>query len=542
MVDSVADQRNKVLKFILRSVMAKKSRIFGYVGVGTVLYLSSVGLIATSVYLISRAALRPQILTLGILIAGTRYFALSRSVSRYLERLISHSVVLGGASRLRVAIFRALTPLFPQEASRLSSGEVLGKVSASVEDVQDLLLRLVGPLVLLIATAILVLLFGLAVQPLAGVVIFAGMAVFAVSGALVLAGSGVEFASEENSARLEFAKRGADVLRANEEFFLAGTLDSQLEVLGGFSAAMEVQGSRKLQRSANRSGMAAFVAQLIFVATVFLSIRAVDAHSMGAIMVGVMPMVAQVGFEAVQSVVAGSAAAPWYLKSMEDLPIDTASEPPPEQTHVGLALEIRFVRTVITRGLTAIGPLEFCIPAGSKCAIVGVSGVGKTTVAFAMLGYVQPSSGRVDLNGPDGPEGWLEAEIGYMPEKPSVLESTLRSNLAIANPSATDSEMAKALETVSLSHLLDHPEGLDRLLEGFGTQLSGGERQRLAMARLLLAGFGTVILDEPTASLDRDSADAVMGAVMEAFSGKTIIVITHERTLLGAFDQVIELL
>ncbi|TAN30106.1 MAG: ATP-binding cassette domain-containing protein [Actinomycetota bacterium] len=128
-----------------------------------------------------------------------------------------------------------------------------------------------------------------------------------------------------------------------------------------------------------------------------------------------------------------------------------------------------------------------------------------------------------------------------VPEDPAVLESLLRSNPAIAKGHSSDSEMIASLEKVSLACLLHRPTGLGQLLGGFGAQFSGGKRQRLALARFLLAGFGTVILDELTASLDRDTSAEVMVAVFAAFSDKQVVVITHSSALLGLFDQVITL-
>lgn len=541
MVDTASARRNMLLRFMFGSLLANKRRLAGYLSAGTLLYASSIGLIATSVYLISRASLRPPILTLGVLIAGTRYFALSRSVSRYFERLISHSVVLGSLSRLRIAVFRSLVPSFPQEASQLSSGEMLDKVSSSMDDVQNLFIRLVGPLVLLAATAVLVLLFGLAIQPQAGVAIFLAMAIFAVAGVAALGGGGLQAARQEHSARIEFEKDGADLLRANEELFLCGTLGTGLARLAELTAKVEDHDRKRLERAADYGGIAALAAQVTFVATCYLSVRAIGQHQMPALLIAVMPMVAQAAFESVQSVVVGTAACPWHLRSMEALPFDPAAEPGAVTAPSGQALEIRFSEVVLVRSAVAtVGPLSLRIPAGSKCAIVGESGSGKTSVAYAMLGYIRPASGDISRIAQSGATGASPADIGYLPENPVVLESSLRSNLAVACPIADDARLADSLNKVSLDYLLQRPGGLDQLLGGYGTQLSGGERQRLGLARLILAGFGTIILDEPTASLDHDTSIRVMDAVLELSNAKTVIVITHDRTLLGPFDQVIE--
>lgn len=532
-----------MIAFVARTVSAKRARLIGYAGTGTVLYASSIGLMATSVYLISRAALRPEILTLGILIAGTRYFAISRSVARYFERILSHSAVLGSLSHVRITVLRTLVPRFPQEESRFSSGEMLGKISTSMDDVQNFFLRLVGPLILLASTMLLVLFLGLAVQPLAAALIVAVMGVFGVAGARAARGAGMRLASSEQLARRRLQKSGGDLIRANEELFLAGTLESGLGNLAELSDSLESLGRRKLLRSANRTGAANLAGQLTFAAATFISILATRSLSLDPLMVAVMPMVAMAAFESVQTVAASASMAPWYLESAQELPIDPAAKATVETVPSDVALDITFSQVVISRGAgTTIGPLSFHVPSGSKCAIVGESGAGKTSVAYVILGYLRPASGDVRLAAADGRfASRLETEIGYVPENPAVLQSSLRSNLALSNPQATERQMAQALEMVSLEHLLTLKGGLDQILGGFATQLSGGERQRLALARLLLADFGTVILDEPTASLDKETALAVMKTTFEVFSGKTVLVITHQQALFGPFDQTIDL-
>lgn len=533
---------NDALGLILRAVLEKRPRLAGYVTVGTLYYASAIGLMATSVYLVTRASLKPAILTLGILIAGTRYFAISRSLSRYLERLLSHSLVIGTLVSLRIAVFRALIPLFPQNASTLSSGEALGKISRSIEDAESLLLRVVAPAVLLLGTAVLVLIVGFYIEPSAGLLVFLLMVAFALSTAFAVAGFGIDKASRDYESRVAFEKDGSDLLRGSEELFLMGVLRSKLENLQEISEEMEENNKGRLRRNSNRTGMAGLTAQFAFVATTFLSLRAATAGDLGVLAVAVMPMVAQASFEAVQTVAMGASAAPWYLRSVRELPVGSTMEPELKSEHYGIAPGIRFSDVVLSPSeVSVLGPFRFQITPGSRCAIVGESGSGKTSIAYAMLGYIQPEFGAVSFFGSDSWCGSLRPDIGYMPENPAVLESSLRSNLAIADPNAGDDEMVSALRSVSLDYLAARHGGLDQVLGAFGTELSGGERQRLALARLVLADFSAVVLDEPTASLDRATAVEVMTSVFQAFLGKTVVVITHDRELLELFDQVIEI-
>ena len=521
-----------------RSIAEKPGLLAGYLGSGVLLYASSIGLVATAIYLITRASQRPAILTLGVLMAGTRYFAISRAGARYLERILSHSLVLSSLSRVRVMVFRALLPRFPQEASELSSGELLGSLTRSIDDLQDLFIRLVAPIALAIATAILALALGSFIELWSGILAFALIGLFAIGGAAVLAGAGGKAAAGEEAARADLERKGGDLLRARDELFLLGTLDEHLAEVEKASLRLEERASARLARQARLTMLANLAAQSAFAASTWFALNAIEAHRMRAVLVGIMPLAAQAAFEAVAVLAAGTALGPAQLHSVSRLPLAEieAQEAPVRGSPV---LGFTFDQVVVRRSPErALGPFSFTIPPGRATALVGASGSGKTSLAYAALGYLSPASGRIDLLGADAAGPW--PRIGFVPENPAVLETTIRSNLALANPGATEAEMREALSSSALGHLLEG-RGLDTMLGPGGRELSGGERERLAIARLLLAGYSTVILDEPTASLDPSTAEGVLATLLGAFRGETLVVITHQEYLLPHFEMVIRL-
>ena len=538
----MSNSPNLQLRIVAQAIRAQKSRLASYAGVGTLLYGSSVGLLATSMYLLARASQRPLTVALAELIALTRIFALSRSVSRYLERLISHSIVLRSLAEFRISIFHTLVRQFPQQASELSSGKLLGRITSSIDDIQDLFLRLVGPLVLMSLTALLMLLIGLSILPVAGVLVSVLIMGYAISGAAALRGSGLSKAANERNVRELFEKTASDVMHASDELFLLGVLDDQLQLTSQLSRSMESHGMQKINRLANKSAIANAGAQFALMATLYLSIVAISHRQMAALLVAVMPMAAQAAFEAVHASVSGAALAPWYLNSVSSIPVSEVSQSKTITKRTLAPLEIRFEDVEIQRGEnTRIGPKNFVVPGQSRFAILGESGSGKTSIAFAMLGYIKPLQGQIRYLRDTNASNDSGSDIGYVPENPAVLQTSLRGNLQIAADGLTDGEMTEALRAVKLEYLLSRPDGLDQHLGPTGMILSGGERQRLALARVLLASFGTVILDEPSASLDEVTGTSVLKAVLSGFQNKTVIVITHHRSLLANFDYKLEL-
>lgn len=195
---------------------------------------------------------------------------------------------------------------------------------------------------------------------------------------------------------------------------------------------------------------------------------------------------------------------------------------------------------ITIRGLTArwradgpavLNDIDLEVPAGARIAVTGPSGSGKTTLAMVLLRFLEPADGEVmiggtDIRALDGEQ--VRSVIGLCAQDAHIFASTLRENLRIARPDATDDELAEALHRASLlDWVRTLPEGLDTRVGERGAQLSGGQRQRLALARVLLADFPVVIFDEPAEHLDEQTAEALTRDLLTATEGRTVILITH---------------
>lgn len=215
----------------------------------------------------------------------------------------------------------------------------------------------------------------------------------------------------------------------------------------------------------------------------------------------------------------------------------------PSADKVSLA-SLEDVAVLDTRGgETVLHDINFEIPAGSTVALVGSSGAGKSTIASLLSRLYDVDSGSVELAGTDIRElklDSLRATVSMVTQDGHLFHETIRANLTLANPEATDAEIWQALERARLKDTISAlPEGLDTVVGERGYRLSGGERQRMTIARLLLAAPQVVILDEATAALDSSNEAAVQAALGEALANRTALVIAHRLSTIRSADQIL---
>jgi ABC-type multidrug transport system fused ATPase/permease subunit len=182
---------------------------------------------------------------------------------------------------------------------------------------------------------------------------------------------------------------------------------------------------------------------------------------------------------------------------------------------------------------------------GKRVALVGPSGAGKTTVTNLLLRFLDPVEGRMTIAGRDARE-YRQADVrrtfALAGQEAHLFSSTIRENLRLARPEASDAELHGALRRARLGEwVASLPDGLDTLVGEEGNAVSGGQRQRLVLARALLADAPVLVLDEPTAHLDPSTATALMDDVLDATADKTVLLITHRPEGLERMDEIVAL-
>jgi ABC-type transport system involved in cytochrome bd biosynthesis fused ATPase/permease subunit len=207
---------------------------------------------------------------------------------------------------------------------------------------------------------------------------------------------------------------------------------------------------------------------------------------------------------------------------------------------------LRLERVTVRSGSAAVfSDVDLELPPGSRTALVGPSGAGKTSLAHLLLGFRQPDAGRVLVDGVPLPlldaRSW-RARVAHVPERPWLLPGSVADNVRLGRPDATDAEVERALDRAqALGFVRELPEGLRTPLGEDAARLSGGERLRLAIARAFLKDAGIVLLDEPTAHLDAGSEAEVLAALDALAEGRTLLTITHRAAPLLLHDRVVRL-
>lgn len=515
---------------------------------------SGVGLMGTSAWLLSKAALHPSIAALQVAIVGVRGFGVSRATFRYLERLSSHDVTLRLLARLRVTLFRALVPLAPARLLSHRGGDLLGRVIEDVSTLESLYVRILGPSLAAIAVAALVALFlgsfsgGLALAAVLGLATGGILAPRLSSRLGEAPGRRLVALRGEIAARLVDGVRGtADLLAFGRE----GDYASGMAALGREAAAEQARFARA---SALGSSLAVLAADLTTVAVLALGIGALQAGRLDGVELATVALLTLASFEAVAPLPLA-----WHgLGAMREASrrlFDLVDSPPSvtEKSHAAPApvagaplVEVRDLRfTYPGEPRPALDGVSLRLEPGRRIAIVGPSGSGKSTLAHLLLRFWESPPGSILLEGRElgeWPSDDARARVAFAAQRAHVFTGTLRENLRLARPEATDAELREVLRAVRLDALVERlPEGLDAWVGEAGQRLSGGERQRLALARALLRAAPLLLLDEPTAHLDALTEREVLAEILRAGEGRATLLVTHRLVSLDAFDEVLVL-
>ncbi|WP_431679760.1 thiol reductant ABC exporter subunit CydD [Kitasatospora sp. KL5] len=529
-----------------------RPRLAAAVLLGTLALGCAVALLGTSGWLISRASQMPPVLHLMVAVTAVRAFGIGRSVFRYAERLVSHDAVLKALAGVRVAVYRRLERLAPTGLPAYRRGDLLARLVADVDAVQDhhLRWRLPAAVAVLVSAGSAAAL-GL-LLPAAGAVLAAG---------LLLAGAAVPALAALISGRAErrqAAARGAltasvvDTLTGTAELTVAGALPGRLAAVRRADADLTGLAARSAAGAALGAGLTALVTGLTVVLSAAAGVYGVATGALPGVCLAVVVLTPLAAFEAV----AGMPTAVRFRERSRTARarLDEVLAAPEPVTEPADPRPLPADPLPVTvRGLTARWPgqqtdalhgIDLDLAPGRRIAVVGPSGSGKTTLAHALLRFLDQSAGSITL-GPDAVDTRaltgedVRRVVGLCAQDAHVFDSSLRENLRLARPDADEAALRDALAAARLLPWVDTlPDGLDTMVGEHGARLSGGQRQRLALARALLADFPVLILDEPAEHLDLPTADALTADLLAATAGRTTLLITHR--LAGLDDTTVD--
>jgi ATP-binding cassette, subfamily C, bacterial CydC len=541
------------LRALLRLVPVPRRRLAWATLLGALTVIFGVGLMATAGYLISRAAERPPILSLMVAIVAVQFFGISRPVVRYLERLASHDMTLRVLGRLRARFFERIEPLAPAQLDGYRRGDLLSRMVADVDALQNLYLRgLEPPLVALLAGGVSV---GVAsaVLPAAGVALAAGLlaggiAVPAVAGVL-----GARAGRRQAAARGQLAAELVELTGAAPELVAFGLEHDALERVRTADAHLV----RIARRSAFATGLADGLGLLVTGVTVAAVLAlAVDASGHGRldkVLIAMLALLALASFEAVTPLAAAArelsatlAAGRRILELTDQRAsvLDSATPAPLPPWPFAVALEGVSARYP-GQPLPALHGMSLRLAPGERVALVGPSGAGKTTVVNLLLRFLAPEEGRLTLGGRDVRDyrqDDVRSAFAVAGQDAHLFSASIADNVRLGRPEAAEPEVEQALRQARIwDWVASLPDGLGTQVGEAGSELSGGQRQRIVLARALLAGAPVLVLDEPTAHLDHDTASALMRDVMAVADDRTVLLITHRDEGLELVDRTVQL-
>lgn len=531
---------------VLRLAMPHGSGWAKAVAAGSLSAVCAVALLAASGYLITRAAEHPPILYLTLVMVGVRAFALGRAVLRYVDRLAGHDASFRQLAVVRTEMYRRLASIAPAGLGRTGRGDLMTRLVTDTDRLQDLPIRVVGPLVSAGVVAVLSVVAVALVSVPAALVLVLALAVAALVGTIVTRSIAERSDRETAADRGRVADLVLDTVRTLDVFAAYGTLDERLAHIARLDAGV----TRAVRRRGTVESLVGALVGLVGGGAV-IGILAAGAPAVvsGALdgplwaltvfvplalfeVVGTVPLAVltlrrvRAAAERVEQVVPS------------EVPVGIVPEPDEDADPGSLAIEGPV--TLAVQDLTvrwpgaaepAVDRVSFTLAAGEVVVLEGPSGAGKSTLVDALVRFVE-HEGSYTLDGVEAkamhPDA-VRARVGLIEQDPFVFDQSVRQNLLFARETATDDELLAVLDRVGLGDWGVRRGGLDASVGERGVLVSGGQAHRLALARALLHAFPVLVLDEPTADVDPDLGDSVLRDLVTTAraAGRSVLIVSH---------------
>lgn len=540
--ESVALRRCLSMLQVSRSGFAL-SLLLGVTALGAAIALGG-----TAAWLIARASQQPPVLYLTVAATSVRLFGVSRALARYLSRLASHKVALTGMDNLRNNLYDELAAAPGTKLSTLRRGDLMTRAGADVDEVGNVVVKTLLPV--LVAAIVGVGTVGVItiISPAAGIILALSLVVSGIIAPALIARSVRLAESQGADARTDIAATSLAILEGATELSMAGTLERARHSLDRAEGELSAALARSSRLSAFARGLDVCAMGVAVIGTLLIGIPQTTSGALAQVLLAVIVLVPLSSFEGVAELTPAaaqlvrSAQAATRICSLLDEEAPTQPHDVPEGPTV---IEARDLAIGWPSGPTLVTGISLTLRPGSSLAIVGPSGIGKTTLLATLTGIIPPKSGSALIN---GVPAWgadrdqLTSRITMTAEDAHVFATTIYENLRVARASLTRDEASELLARAGLAQWVQSlPDGLDTVIGSGGTTVSGGERRRLLMARALAAPAPIMAVDEASEHLDAATADRLMETLLTRSPDRATLVVTHRLSALDQADQVIVL-
>ncbi|MCR8658982.1 thiol reductant ABC exporter subunit CydD [Paenibacillus endoradicis] len=552
---------------------------------------ANIGLMGTSGYLIAKAALQPEnILMIYVPIVGVRFFGISRSVFRYLERLASHNVTFKVLHRLRIWLYERLEPKGITLFQRKRGGDVLGSVISDIEQLQNFYLRLFSPPVVYALTVVLTVGFLSTLHIQLAIVSFV---------MLIIAGVVIPYIGYRNSkqrgvklviARVGLYEQALDLLRGMGTIQQFGTFTSSQQQIAKVQDQLNQLQLQEHRNTSLSNGLMTAITQLSMWLMLIISIPLIVNGSIAPYMLPAILLITLASFEAAAplpqafQMSSGIATAANRLYALAEEPEQPSSVKKNQETTIvqsfeasenaqGIAVseqvELVEVDNTWVNNSTieqnndwqcvlcnvqfsyehsnqfALKDINLTLEKGKKIAVVGESGAGKSTLLQAILKLSPIASGEMSINDVNcihWDEEQVRAHYAVVSQQVQLFNATVAENLRLGNQSATLEQIRAAAQIAEIdSFIMSLPSGYNTMIGEYGAKLSGGQRQRLALARAIIRQINAILLDEPATGLDRLTQKAFHYNMRELMATHAVLWITHRLADITEMDEIVVL-